>query len=182
MCWVALDRACRLADAGQLPARHLSRWRREAAAIREFVETECWSARKQSYVRFAGSEELDASLLMLAIDRYHDPRHPRIVSTVDAVERELGRGPLLYRYMGADGLSGGEGLFMCCSFWLVEALALMGRREEAARMLDEVLALANDVGLYAEEIDPESRDFLGNFPQALVHLALISAAVALAQR
>ena len=167
-----------------MPARHLSRWRREAAAIREFVETECWSARKQSYVRFAGSEELDASLLMLAIDRYHDPRHPRIVSTVDAVEREreLGRGPLLYRYMGADGLSGGEGLFMCCSFWLVEALALMGRREEAARMLDEVLALANDVELYAEEIDPESRDFLGNFPQALVHLALISAAVALAQR
>jgi GH15 family glucan-1,4-alpha-glucosidase len=182
MCWVALDRACRLAEGKHLPARHLVRWRREAAAIREFIDSRCWSAAKQTYVRFAGSEELDASLLLLAITRYHDPRDPRLVSTIDAVRRELGRGPLLYRYVGADGVRGGEGVFLCCSFWLVEALALAGRREEASRLLDELLALADDVGLYAEEIDPESGEFLGNFPQALVHLALISAAVALADR
>jgi GH15 family glucan-1,4-alpha-glucosidase len=182
MCWVALDRAGRLAEAAHLPARHLARWRREAATIRDFIESHCWSAAKQTYVRYAGSEELDASLLLLVIARYHDPRDPRLLSTIDAVRRELGRGPLLYRYVGADGVRGGEGVFLCCSFWLVEALAVAGRREEASRLLEELLALADDLGLYAEEIDPETGEFLGNFPQALVHLALISAAVALAGR
>ena len=178
MCWVALDRAVTLAERGLLPRRHLERWRREAGEIRSFVETQCWSERQQSYTRFAGSEELDASLLLMAMVRYGDPAHPRMVKTIDAVRRELGRGALVYRYLGEDGLPGGEGVFLCCSFWLVEALALAGRTEEAAECMELLLPLANDLGLYAEEIDPATRDFLGNFPQGLVHLALVSAAAA----
>ena len=182
MCWVALDRATRLAERGHLPARHAARWREEAAQIRTFIEERCWSPGQRSYTRFAGSEELDASLLLLAIDRYHAGAEPRLLSTIDAVRRGLGRGPLVLRYAGEDGLRGGEGMFLCCSFWLVEALALVGRRDEAAAVMEEALSLANDVGLYAEEIEPETREFLGNFPQGLVHLALISAAVELARR
>jgi GH15 family glucan-1,4-alpha-glucosidase len=181
MCWVALDRAVKLAGAGQLPARHARRWREEAERIRAFIETRCWSEGHGSYVRVADGHDLDAALLLMAVERYHDPRHPRIVSTVEAIRRELAVGPLVYRYTGADGLRGSEGVFLACSFWLVEALALAGRSDEAARTMDALVGLANDVGLYAEEIDPTTREFLGNFPQGLVHLALVSAAVALAE-
>ncbi len=178
MCWIALDRAVRLAERGVLPPQRSARWKQEAARVRAFIDERCWSASKQTYVRFAGSEELDASLLLLPILRYADVRDPRMIRTTDAVRRELGRGPLVYRYLGDDGLRGGEGVFLCCSFWLVEALALTGRREDAAALMDALLALGNDVGLYAEEMSPETHEFLGNFPQGLVHLALISAAAA----
>ena len=180
MCWVALDRAVRLAAAGHLPARHADRWTDEAAQIRAFIETSCWSERHGSYVRFAGGDDLDASLLLMAVERYHDPRHPRIVATIEAIRRELARGPLVYRYTGEDGLPGREGVFLACSFWLVEALALAGRGDEAARTMDALVRLANDVGLYSEEVEPTTLEFLGNFPQGLVHLALVSAAVAMA--
>jgi GH15 family glucan-1,4-alpha-glucosidase len=99
--------------------------------------------------------------------------------TIEAVRRELASGALLHRYVGDDGLIRGEGAFVCCSLWLVEALAISGRRRAAEQLLDDLVGLANDVGLYAEEIDPTSHAFLGNFPQGLVHLALISAAIAL---
>jgi GH15 family glucan-1,4-alpha-glucosidase len=178
MCWVALDRAIRLAARGCIPDGGRRRWAVEAAAIREFIESRCWSERLGSYVRFADAEELDASLLLMAIERYREARDPRMLATIDAVRRHLGAGPLLYRYTGEDGLSSGEGGFLCCSFWLVEALALAGRQDEAARLMDTLLALANDVGLYAEEVDPATGEFLGNFPQGLVHLALVSAAMA----
>jgi GH15 family glucan-1,4-alpha-glucosidase len=180
MCWVALDRAVRLAEAGHLPAAGASRWGAEAAAIRRFIDERCWSDAKSSYVGYAGGDDLDASLLLMAIARYDEPGSPRLRSTVEAIRRELARGPLLYRYTGDDGLAGGEGAFLCCSFWLVEALAIAGRRDEAARLMDELCGMANDVGLYAEEIEPASGEFLGNFPQGLVHLALVSAAVAVA--
>jgi GH15 family glucan-1,4-alpha-glucosidase len=181
MCWVALDRAVRLAERGQLPEGNAARWKEEAEEIRAFIETRCWSERHGSYVRFADGDDLDAALLLMAVERYHDPGHPRMIATIDAIRRELARGPLVYRYTGDDGLRGGEGVFLACSFWLVEALALSGRGEEAARTMDALTPLANDVGLYAEEIDPTTLDFLGNFPQGLVHLALVSAAVAMAE-
>jgi GH15 family glucan-1,4-alpha-glucosidase len=180
-CWTALVRALELARDGQIPNAHVNRWRREIAEIREFVESRCWSRDKRSYVRCAGAEELDASLLLGVLMQYGGGPAERLVTTVDAVREELESGPLLYRYTGEDGLEGDEGFFLTCSFWLVEALARCGRPDEAAELMESLIALANDVGLYAEEIQPGTGEFLGNFPQALVHLALISAAVAVGE-
>jgi GH15 family glucan-1,4-alpha-glucosidase len=178
MCWVALDRALRLARRRFVPSKRASRWQREAGAIREFIEDRCWSERERSYTRYAGTDHLDASLLLMPIMDYRPTSAKRIASTVEAVRRVLGRGPLLARYNGPDGLSGSEGTFVCCSFWLVHALALTGREDEAAPIMERVIGLANDVGLFSEEMEPDSHDFLGNFPQGLVHLALVNAALA----
>jgi GH15 family glucan-1,4-alpha-glucosidase len=179
MCWVALDRAARLADAGEMPRRHAARWRSEADAIRAYVDRECWSADLRSYTRIAGSADVDASLLMLPLVEYGDPRSERIAGTIDAVNRLLRQGDVVYRYRADDGVPGGEGCFLNCSFWLVSALARCGRVDEAGALMQRLVARGNDVGLYAEEIDPHTGAFLGNFPQALVHLALIDAAGAL---
>src|SRR5262249_41250180 len=179
MCWVALDRAARLADAGEMPRRHAARWRREADAIRDYVERECWSPELRSYTRIAGSGDVDASLLMLPIVEYGDADGVRITGTVDAVDRLLRHGDVVFRYRADDGVPGGEGCFLNCSFWLVRGPARCGRIGQATGLMERLVARANDVGLYAEEIDPASGMFLGNFPQALVHLALIDAAIAL---
>jgi GH15 family glucan-1,4-alpha-glucosidase len=178
MCWVALDRAIRLAREGDLPAHHLDRWTREAAAIHDFVERDCWSDAANSYTRVAGGREVDASLLTIPFVGYEAPA-PRLASTIDAISRELRHGPYVYRYRGADGVKGCEGCFLNCSFWLAGALARTGRHQEAADLMDELVARANDVGLYAEEMDPETGESLGNFPQALVHLSLVDAALAI---
>ena len=144
--------------------------------IREFIETRCWSDRLGSYVRAADTEELDASILTGALLGYGDVTQGRLSITVEAIRRDLGTGPFLRRYLGEDGLPGQEGAFLTCSFWLVEALVHAGRRAEATDLMERLLGLANDVGLYAEQIRPSDGEFLGNFPQALTHLALIGAA------
>ena len=181
MCAIALKRAAELADAGLLPQGQARRWRAEEARIRAFVENECWSDEAQSYVRATTDDSVDAALLLAVVAGYDDPISERLVNTVDAVRRELARGPLVHRHLGDDGLPGEDGAFVACSFWLAEALARQGRVDEAAELMDELVGLANDVGLYAEEIDPASGEFLGNFPQALSHLALINAAVAIGE-
>ena len=181
MCWVALDRAVRLSDAGHVPSGHAATWRREALAIREFIETRCWSQRLGSYARHAGGEELDASVLLGVLFGYGAEDPARLAATVTVLQRDLGRGPLVHRYSGEDGLRGAEGAFLCCSFWLADALARIGRVEEATELMRQLIALANDVGLYAEELDPHTNELLGNTPQGLVHLALINAAVSIAE-
>jgi GH15 family glucan-1,4-alpha-glucosidase len=177
MCWVALDRACRLADGGRIRG-DTERWRACASEIREYVDEFCWSEEKQTYTRAAGSQALDASILLGALFGYCGD--DRMRPTIEAVRSELGAGgPLLYRYLIDDDLEGREGAFLACSFWLAGALAATGQTDEAGELLDELIGLANDVGLYSEEIDPGTGDFLGNFPLALTHLSLISAALAL---
>jgi GH15 family glucan-1,4-alpha-glucosidase len=179
MCWVALDRAIRLCERGDLPDDDVAHWRSEAAAITDFVDNHCWSTQQNSYARHAGSDELDAGLLLGVLFAYGDPHNERLVDTVAAIRRELAPGPFVSRYTGDDGLRGNEGAFLACSFWLAEALALLGQRDDAVRLMEQLVALANDLGLFAEEIDTDTGEFLGNFPQGLSHLALINAAVAI---
>ena len=178
LCWVALDRACALADEGMIPNRN-TRWRTEADELQRFIDTEGWDEERRSYVRAPDQRELDASLLTLALLGYHEPRDKRIQSTIAAIELELREGPYVYRYRGGDGLAGEEGAFLTCSFWLVDAYARTGRLDDANALMEELVGLANDVGLYSEEIDPRTGEFLGNFPQGLTHLALVNAAVSI---
>ena len=179
LCWVALDRACRLGECGAIPSRS-DRWRAAADEVRAFVEEHGWDAERRSYVRAPDRRELDASLLTLVLLGYVDAAGERTAGLLAAVERELREGPLVFRYRGEDGVVGDEGAFVTCSFWLADAYARAGRLDEAEALMDELVGLANDVGLYAEEIEPGSQMFLGNFPQGLTHLALINAALSIA--
>ncbi|NHC14089.1 glycoside hydrolase family 15 protein [Motilibacter sp. E257] len=171
-CWQALDRAARLADGGHLPGNP-RRWRMESARIREWVAEHCWSEERQAYTLHAGTEDLDAGVLLGA--RFGFDRGPRMASTVTAVRQELGTGPLLHRY---SGMQKEEGAFLACTFWAVEALAFTDQLEQAKHLMDEVLALTDGPGLLSEMVDPRDGSLLGNLPQALSYLGLINAACA----
>ncbi|HWD95562.1 MAG TPA: glycoside hydrolase family 15 protein [Acidimicrobiales bacterium] len=173
-CWVALDRAIRLAEHGYLNGDLLSKWRDERAEIRAFIEERCWSQMKNAYTFYADSEDLDASVLLSARTGFDTGE--RLASTIAAIDRELRRGPLIFRYTNAER---SEGAFIACTFWMVQALAINGQRPAAAALMEEAIALANDVGIFAEQMDVKTHAFLGNVPQALSHLALINAAYCL---
>jgi GH15 family glucan-1,4-alpha-glucosidase len=171
-CWTALDRAVTLASQGQIDTSHVQRWERERNRIRDWIDAHCWSEAKQSYTLHAGTERLDASLLLAT--RFGFERRERLAATREAVRRELCRGPHVYRY---SGMENEEGTFIACGFWLVEAFALLGDVPSAVRQMDAMLAACNgDLGLLSEQFDPKTGDMLGNMPQALSHLALIHAA------
>ncbi|MFA1548627.1 glycoside hydrolase family 15 protein [Actinomadura chokoriensis] len=176
MCWVALDRAIDLCERGLIQGRGPARWRLARDQVRDFVETRCFSSRLGCYTRSADSSELDAAVLLGLLHGYARPGDPRMRATVDVVGGELRHGPFVDRYSGEDGLGGTEGAFLACSFWLAECLARTGRLDQAVALMDDLVGLANDVGLYGEEIDPDTGAFLGNLPQGLSHLALINAA------
>ncbi len=173
-CWEALTGAVRLAELGQIPGDP-ARWRAEAERIRAWVDEHCWSEERGAYLWYPGSDGLDASILLHAISGFD--RGERMSRTLDALRAELGHGPHLYRY---SGMAGEEGTFVACSFWMASALHLVGRRDEARALMDELVGEANDVGIMAEMIDPVTGDFLGNLPQALSHLALVGTAITLA--
>jgi GH15 family glucan-1,4-alpha-glucosidase len=178
MAWVAADRMLRLSATmnGGTPD---DRWRALRAAIHADVCRHGYDPARQAFVQFYGSPALDASLLMIPLVGFLPASDPRVRSTVAAIERELVVDGLVQRYpteSGVDGLPPGEGVFLACSFWLVDNLVLLGRRDDARRLYERLLALRNDVGLLAEQYDPRARRLLGNFPQALSHIALINSA------
>ncbi|MER7948775.1 glycoside hydrolase family 15 protein [Streptomyces sp. NPDC096079] len=180
MCWVAFDRAVRMATELSRPA-DLPRWIAARDAVLHQVMERGWSAERQAFVQHYGSEVLDASLLLMPISGFIAPRDPRWLSTLDAMDSELVSDSLVYRYDPAaspDGLRGSEGTFSLCSFLYVDALARAGRVDQARYAFDKMLTYANHVGLFGEEIGPTGEQ-LGNFPQAFTHLALITAAMAL---
>ncbi|HYT26730.1 MAG TPA: glycoside hydrolase family 15 protein, partial [Actinomycetota bacterium] len=181
MAWLALDRALRIAAELGVSHRRRGWWQAQRDAIAADVTRRGFNTGKAAYTRTYGSEDLDAAVLVLPLLGIEPLDSPRVRGTLDAIGRELGAsGPLLYRYPpGEDGLPGTEGAFLPCSFWLVQALAKTGRHAEAAERFAEMLALASPLGLYAEQMDPTSRQHLGNYPQALTHAALVQAALAL---
>jgi GH15 family glucan-1,4-alpha-glucosidase len=179
MIWVAVDRVIRGAEAHNLPAP-LERWRSLRTRIHETVCRDGFSPERDSFVQYFGGDTLDASLLLLPLVGFLPPEDPRIGGTVKAIGRDLMVDGLIRRYHTgetSDGLTGGEGVFLACSFWYVDNLVLQGQVQEAKAMFDRLLALANDVGLLAEEYDPVGHRQLGNFPQAFSHLALINSAL-----
>jgi len=181
MAWLALDRALRIADTRRLGDRRRRRWQIEREAIAQDVRQRGFDHARGTYTRSYGSEELDASLLVLPLLGIDPPDGSRVRGTIDAIMRELdASGPLLYRYPpGRDGLLGTEGAFLPCAFWLVQALAKSGRVTEATERFAALVDLATPLGLYAEEMDPTEREHLGNYPQALTHSALVQAALAI---
>ena len=182
MAWLAFDRAIRSAEMFKLPGP-MEEWRAIREDIHADVCTHGFDSEAGSFVRAYGSKEMDASLLLLPAIGFLPPRDPRIVATVEAIERRLMVYGLVLRYDGAtagDGLPAGEGVFLACSFWLADAYLMLGRREDALRLFNHLLSLRNDVGLLSEQYEPRTRRLVGNFPQAFSHLALVNTASNLA--
>jgi GH15 family glucan-1,4-alpha-glucosidase len=179
MAWSALDSAQRIAKRCQMKIddAHVEKAK---ADIKEAVLTHGFDAKRNTFTGIFDDEEVDASLLFIARVGFIDPADPRMLGTIDAIRNDLGHDGLIYRYDSRktdDGLPPGEGVFLACTFWLVEALALAGRVGEARTLFDDVIRHGNDAGLFAEEIDAGSGELLGNFPQALSHIALLNAAL-----
>jgi GH15 family glucan-1,4-alpha-glucosidase len=182
MAWLAFDRAIKSAEMYNLPGP-VDHWRQIRDRIHNDVCTHGFDTELCSFVQSYGSKELDASLLMLPAIGFLPPEDPRIIGTVEAIERGLISDGLVRRYdteKSDDGLPAGEGMFLACSFWLVDAYVMLGRGEDAVRLFERLLALRNDLGLLSEQYEPRTGRLVGNFPQAFSHLALVNTASNLA--
>src|SRR5215470_5070136 len=181
MCWAALD--CAIALAGHLRAEHrVARWSATREQIRDAILTRGWSERAQAFTQAFGSDDLDASALMMPIVGFLPAIDPRMRATIDTIAARLTDAHgLVYRYRASDGLAGEEGTFLLCTFWLAQAQAMAGEVEQARATFEHAIAYANDVGLLSEEVDPSSNELLGNFPQAFSHIGLVNAAWAISQ-
>jgi GH15 family glucan-1,4-alpha-glucosidase len=183
MSWVAFDRAIRVARQRGWPAPS-DDWVKLRSEIYQQIMTRGWNEKTQSFVQYYGSDTVDASSLLMILTNFTGSREPRMISTIERIERELASGALVRRYnpkeAANDGFKSQEGTFGACSFWLVENLARIGQLDKARLMLEKLLSYSNHVGLYAEEISPTG-EALGNFPQAFTHLALITACTTLNQ-
>jgi GH15 family glucan-1,4-alpha-glucosidase len=180
LAWVGFDRAVDTVERFGLPGP-VDRWRRARAEIHEEVLREAFNVERNSFVQSYGSDELDASTLLIPLVGFLPGDDPRVLGTIDAIQRDLTRDGFVERYKprernDVDGLTGGEGVFLPCSFWLVDALLLAGRDDEARALFEKLLGVSNDLGLLAEEYDPVERRQLGNFPQAFTHVGLVNSA------
>jgi GH15 family glucan-1,4-alpha-glucosidase len=184
MCWVAIDRAIQIARRRSFPAP-LVRWLRMRDEIYKNIYETFWNPQLKSFVQYQGAQTVDASSLLMPLVKFISPTDPRWKSTLKAIEKNLVEDSLVYRYRrpkaAPDGLPGGEGTFSMCSFWYVECLARAGDLKQARFIFEKALGYANHLGLYAEQLGP-CGEHLGNFPQALSHIALISAAWNLDER
>ena len=178
MCWVALNCGIQLAeklDRGD----PVDQWKKARTEVLEAIEERGYDRDRGVFIQAFDSPEMDASLLLLPIMGFVDHRDERMIRTTDAVHKDLGEAGLVRRYAAMDdGMEGKEGAFLAASFWLAECLAMQGRLDEARAVFERAASTGNDVGLFSEEYDPEAGEMLGNFPQGLTHLSLISAAVA----
>ncbi|MEU4497282.1 glycoside hydrolase family 15 protein [Streptomyces sp. NPDC023998] len=185
MAWVAADRAVRTLEACPELSGDPARWRAMRDEVHREVCEKGYDPVRNTFTQSYGSAELDAATLLIPRVGFLPAEDPRVIGTVDAVQRELGTGGLVRRYstegMPVDGMPGSEGAFLACSFWLADALRMTGRAKEARELFERLLALRNDVGLLAEEYDPVAGRQLGNFPQAFSHIALVNTALALGQ-
>lgn len=184
MCWVALDRAVRLSQKRSFPAP-IDRWVRCRNEIYQTIMSEFWDVDRATFTQYKGGRSMDASCLLMPLVKFIGPTDPRWLSTLEAVGKHLVEDSLVYRYDGVarerDGLKGGEGTFSLCSFWYVECLSRAGDLHKARFLFEKMLGYSNHLGLYSEQLNL-SNNHLGNFPQALTHLALISAAYDLNRR
>jgi GH15 family glucan-1,4-alpha-glucosidase len=181
VCWVALDRAIRLA--GVLGAEvRVPAWEEARAEIREVILKQGWSDRAGAFVQAFGGDALDASNLVMPMVGFLPATDERMRATIEATAERLtdARG-LVYRYRSEDGLAGREGTFLLCTFWLAEALALLGETTRARETFEAAIRHANDLGLLSEEVDAGSGELLGNFPQAFSHIGLVNAAWAISR-
>ena len=180
MAWVAFDRAVRSVETQGMDGP-VDRWREIRDAIHSEVCERGYDAKLMSFTQSYGSKELDASLLLIPLVGFLPAADPRVRGTIEAIERDLVEHGFVLRYRThesgvVDGLPAGEGVFLPCSFWLVDCLELLGRHDDARALFERLLSLANDVGLLSEEYDPVAGRLLGNFPQAFTHLALVNSA------
>jgi GH15 family glucan-1,4-alpha-glucosidase len=178
-CWVALDRAIRIAELHSFP--YDEKWRKERDKIFTSIHEEFWNEKVQAFVQYKGADSVDAATLLMPIVRFIGPKDPKWLSTLKRIEEELVSDSLVYRYRNEeriDGLSGAEGTFSMCTFWYVECLSKAGQLNKARLYFEKMLGYANHLGLYAEMLGLKG-EHLGNFPQAFTHLGLISAALAL---
>jgi GH15 family glucan-1,4-alpha-glucosidase len=183
MAWAAFDRGIKTAERFGLLGP-LDRWRQVRADIHEEVCRRAFNRELRSFTQAYDSDLLDASTLLTATSGFLPPDDERVKGTIEAIERKLMRGGLVLRYDTAatqDGLPPGEGAFLPCSFWLADAYVLMGRVGDARRLFERLIGLCNDVGLLAEEYDPNAQRLVGNFPQAFSHVALVNTAHNLAR-
>ncbi|MBB5327900.1 GH15 family glucan-1,4-alpha-glucosidase [Edaphobacter lichenicola] len=182
MCWVALDRGIQMAELLQA-ADSVSSWRQTREEIRGAILSQGWSQKVGSFSQAFGTDDLDASSLMIPIVGFLPADDARVLSTIDATVAHLtDQHGLVFRYVAQDGLSGKEGSFLLCTFWLAQAQAMSGQLDRAKETFAKAIGFANDVGLLSEEILPDTKELLGNFPQAFSHIGLVNAAWAIFQR
>jgi GH15 family glucan-1,4-alpha-glucosidase len=182
MCWLALERGLAMADVLRPSDDRVRVWAAARDEVRDAILRQGFSERAGAYTQYFGSDDLDASALMLGIVKFLPPDDERLLSTIDAVERGLSdRRGLIYRYRAGDGFDSTEGSFLLCTFWLAQALALTGQVERSETVLERAAGYANELGLFSEQVDEVTGELLGNFPQAFSHLGLINAANGLAE-